>query len=129
MLQPGQGGFHPGPNGEYSDYRFTVPVAGSYSLAAIFTGIDFAGGTTTVVYVLVNGQSLFKGNINGYLDQASYSATLNLNAGEIVDFAVVYGPDHTYFYDSTGLDATLAGPLQFAKAGLSFSAQDIHGSL
>jgi hypothetical protein len=103
---PGQAGFHPGPNGEYSVYRFTTPVTGSYSVSALFTGIDH-GGTTTGVYVLDNGLSLFSGNINGYLNTASYSTTLTLAAGDRVDFVVGFGSDGNYFNDSTALAATL----------------------
>ena len=44
--QPGQASFHPGPNGEYSDYRFTAPTAGDYSLSATFSSIDTVGGRT-----------------------------------------------------------------------------------
>ena len=107
VLQPGEAGFHPGPNGQYSVYRFTAPATGSYSLSALFTGIDDAGGTTTDVHVLDDGTSLFQGDINGYLNTSSYSATLNLKAGDIIDFAVGYGSDGSYLFDSTGLDATL----------------------
>jgi len=108
VLQPGQAGFHPGPNGQYSVYRFTAPSTGSYSLSAVFTGIDHAGGTTTDVHVLDDGNSLFQGNINGYLNTSNYAATLNLNAGDTIDFVVGYGSDKSYLFDSTGLDATLA---------------------
>ena len=56
-MQPNQAAFHPGPNDQYSDYRFTTPQAGSYSLSVTFTGID-VGGTTTDVHVLSGGSSL-----------------------------------------------------------------------
>ena len=107
VLGPGDAGFHPGPDGEYSVYRFTAPATGSYSVSAIFTGIDDAGGTTTDVHVLDDGGSLFQGNVNGYLDTSSYAGTLSLKAGDIIDFAVGYGSDGSYLYDSTGLDASL----------------------
>jgi hypothetical protein len=103
---PGQAGFHPGPSGQYSVYRFAAPTAGSYSLSALFTGIDHVG-TTTDVHVLDNGIPLFNGNINGYLATTSYSTTLALVAGDRVDFVVGFGPNANYFSDSTALDATL----------------------
>jgi hypothetical protein len=105
-MQPLQAAFHPGPNDQYSDFRFAAPVSGSYSLGTLFTGIDTAG-TTTDVHVLDNGTLLFSGNINGYLATASYSATLSLSAGDIVDFAVGFGSNGNYTSDSTALDATL----------------------
>ena len=105
-MQPGQAAFHPGPNGEYSVYRFTTPTAGSYSLSALFTGID-VGGTTTDVHVLVNNSPLFNGSINGYNDLNTYSTTLALGVGDQVVFVVGFGSNGNYFNDSTALDATL----------------------
>jgi hypothetical protein len=103
---PGQAGFHPGSNGAYSDYRFTAPTAGSYTLSALFTGIDH-GGTTTDVHVLDNGAPLFNGTINGYLATASFATTLALATGDRVDFVVGFGTNGNFFNDSTALDATL----------------------
>jgi hypothetical protein len=111
-IQPGQAAFHPGPNGEYSVFRFTAPAAGQYLLSSIFTGIDvgtpFHLGTTTDVHVLDNGSSLFAGNVlaNG-LNSASYSTTLNLAVGERIDFVVGWGADQSFSNDSTALAATL----------------------
>src|SRR5262249_15593456 len=73
-LQPGQAAFHPGPDGEYSVYRFTAPAAGTYSVSAGFSGLDWGGTdtsapnfgmTSTDVHVLDNGLSIFDGTING----------------------------------------------------------------
>ena len=75
-MQPHQAAFHPGPNGQYSDYRFTAPQAGTYALSVTFTGIDVVG-PSTVVYVLENGLSLFAGNINGYGDTATFSTSVD----------------------------------------------------
>src|SRR5579862_6769865 len=105
-IQPGQAGFHPGPNGEYSVYRFTAPAAGPYALNAVFTGIDTVG-TTTDVHVLDEGTSLFSGNINGFGSTQSFATTLTLAAGDHVDFVVGVGSNGTFFNDSTALDATL----------------------
>jgi hypothetical protein len=105
-IQPKQAAFHPGAVGEYSVFRFTSPAAGQYSLSSTFTGIDVVG-TTTDVHVLDNGSSLFAGNINGYLNSASYSTTLNLAVGDRIDFVVGFGADGSFSNDSTALDATL----------------------
>lgn len=98
--------FHPGPNGEFSIYRFTAPTDGTYSLATTFTGLD-TYGTTTDVHVLYGSTQLFGGNINGYNDIATYSDVLTLAAGDTIDFAVGDGTDGSYYYDSTGIAATL----------------------
>lgn len=100
-------GLHPGPDGTYSDFRFTAQIAGTYDLAALFTGIDFAGPTTTDVHVLLNGASLFSGAVTAFGSGPSYASTLSLAAGDRVDFAVGFGSNRSYFFDSTGLDATL----------------------
>ena len=105
-MQPHQAAFHPGPNDQYSDYRFTAPQAGSYSLSVTFTGID-VGGTTTDVHVLSGGSSLYSSFINGYGATESFSTILTLTAGGLVDFAVGYGSNSNYFNDSTGIKATL----------------------
>jgi len=105
-MQPNQAAFHPGPNDEYSDYRFIAPVSGSYSLTTLFTGIDTVG-TTTDVHVLDNGTLLFSANINGYLATSSFNTSLSLTAGDLVDFAVGFGSNGNYFFDSTALDAIL----------------------
>jgi hypothetical protein len=106
-LQPHQASFHPGPNGEYGDYRFTVPVTAPYTLSATFTGIDTHGGADKDIHVLVNGSALYDGTLAGsYGSTATYSNTVNLAAGDRVDFVVGYGSG-PYYYDSTALDATL----------------------
>jgi len=105
-MQPNQAAFHPGPTDQYADYRFTAPQAGTYALSVTFTGID-VDGTTTDVHVLENGASLFAVNINGYGSTQTYSTTLTLANGGLVDFAVGFGSNGNYFFDSTGINATL----------------------
>jgi hypothetical protein len=70
--------------------RFTAPDAGTFVLATSFTGIDFAGPTTTDVHVLLNGSSIFDGNVDGFGPGSgpSFTTTLTLHAGDTVDFAV-----------------------------------------
>ena len=122
--QPGQLGLHPGPDGEDSIVRFTVSTAATYSLSSSFAGIDTVG-TTTDVYVLLNGASLFDGLINGFGANASYSQTLALASGDEVDFVVGYGTNHTYFFDSTGLAAHLRAvpePTSMLSLGLGWAS-------
>jgi hypothetical protein len=96
-------GFHPGPNGEFSVYRFTTPTAGTYNLSAVFGGID-SGGTD--VHVLDNGVAIFDANITGGSSQ-SFTDTRALALGETIDFAVGVGPDGNFFSDATSINASI----------------------
>jgi len=99
---------HPGQNGQYSIAEWTAPATAQYLINATFTGYANAG-TTTDVHVLLNGGSLYSNNVNGYLNQVSYSSgLLTIAAGNTVDFAVGYGSNGTYFSDTTGLAATIS---------------------
>src|SRR5579862_1831786 len=48
LFAPYQAALHPGQNGEYSIFRFTAPVAGTYQLQTSFSGIDTSGTSTDV---------------------------------------------------------------------------------
>lgn len=102
-------GFHPGPAGQNAIVRWTAPSSGTFDVNATFTGRDDVGGTTTDVAVLLDGSTpLWSASVNGYLDSHSFEQALSLTAGATVDFTVGYGSDGNYFYDSTGLDATIS---------------------
>ena len=107
VLSPHQACFHPGPDNEYSIYRFTAPAAGNYQLQASFVGADSVG-TTTDVHVLLNDSSIFSGSVNGFGPGTgpSFSTNLVLKANDRIDFEVGDGPND-YQYDSTGIQATL----------------------
>ena len=111
QLQPGQFGFHPGPNDEYEKARLTVPTTSTYSITGAFSGVD-VHGTTTDVHILLNGVSIFDGAVNGFGPNTgpSFSLTKTLAANDTLDFAVGYG-SNDYFTDSTGLAAHIA-PVQ-----------------
>lgn len=98
---------HPGQAGEYSYVRWKAPAGGTYLVEASFTGIDFGGGTTDV-HVLHNGISLFDGLVNGYGSTASLPVTpVTVLAGDTLDFAVGFGSNGNYYFDNTGLTATI----------------------
>jgi PEP-CTERM motif-containing protein len=98
---------HPDPTGIASDVRWTAPSAGMYSIAGLFEGVDYVGPTTTDVHILLNGSSLFGGNISSYLVPSTFSLLESLNAGDTIDFAVGFGLDGNYFFDSTGLAGSI----------------------
>ncbi|MFZ9854065.1 MAG: hypothetical protein ACO3I0_03020 [Limisphaerales bacterium] len=125
QLGPRMAGSHPGPNGEYSVFRFSVPSAGEYQLKASFEGADVAG-TTTDAHVLLNDGPIFTGAVNGFgaASRIAFGTNLVLRVGDRVDFAVGHG-GNGFFYDSTGVAASLvrtgpSGPTQLPVLG-SFS--------
>lgn len=105
-FQPWQLAFHPGLDGEYSHVLWTAPSSGTFSIEVTFSGIDVIG-TTTDVHVLRNGTAIFDGVVEGYGSNTAYTGTLALAQGDVVDFAVGYGSDGSYYCDSTGLAATI----------------------
>lgn len=92
---------HPGPNGEYAIARFTAPQSGKYTIDAVFTPADALHGTTDA-NVLLNGSSLFAGTVS-LTSNANFYRTVDMTAGEVLEFAVGFGPNESYFYDTTGL--------------------------
>jgi hypothetical protein len=124
---PGQFGMHSGPGGEYAVVRFTAPISGGYLLTSRFSGLDFVGPTTTDVHVLLNNSAVFSAAVNSFGAGPSYSpsSVFSLQAGDTIDFAVGFGANGNYFFDSTGLSARIsaipepATLLQFA-AGVLF---------
>jgi hypothetical protein len=91
---------------QISIVRFTAPTSGAFLLKSMFSGLDFVGPTTTDVHVLLNEVSIFDGLVNGFGPGPSFTQVLNLNAGDHVDFAVGYGTNGNFDFDSTGLAAT-----------------------
>lgn len=106
-IPSGAAAFHPSSSGQYAIFRFTAPSSGLYDLNVTFTGYDTVG-TTTDVHVLQGTAPLFDGNINGYNDTAPYTKTgLLLATNDFIDFAVGWGSNQNYFYDTTGIAASL----------------------
>jgi hypothetical protein len=107
---------HPGSGGQISVVRWTAQQSGTYTVDAGFFGIssDPQHATTTDVHVLKNGASMFNGLVEGHLAADNFRVgtsaplTFSLNAGDKIDFAVGYGSNGNYQYDSTRLTATIA---------------------
>lgn len=107
LIEPNTLHAHPGPSGEYAVLRFTSPTAGSFNVSASFFGQDDVGPTSSDVHVRTHSGDLFSDSISGFGPSSlkSWSSILNLAAGQTVDFAVGYGSNRSYFYDSTGMTA------------------------
>jgi len=104
--QPGQITLHPGPDGQQSIARFTVPDTGVFQISATFALADQCS-TTTDVHVYVNGASSFDCNVDLSNQSCTYTATESLAAGDTIDFAVGYGSDGNFYFDNTFVDATI----------------------
>ncbi|MCL5103203.1 MAG: DUF4838 domain-containing protein [Armatimonadetes bacterium] len=112
--------------------RWTAPYATSVTVRATFTGNHIPRdandpGTTSHVYVLKNSSVIWSAPINGFIGAtAPYywpqkgtdpshacSRTLDVNAGDTIDFACDYGdaPGLYSWDDCTGLVATITDEL------------------
>lgn len=101
---------HPGPGGEYTVLRYTAPVAGNYQVSAAFWGDDYAGPTSSDVHVRLASGDLFSALVQGYGPSSTvgWNGQITLAQGASVDFAIGFGANGTYFYDSTGLRVTVS---------------------
>ena len=118
-------GYSPGPDGEYGVVRWTAPTAGTYNLSAAFSGDDFVFPTSTTVYILLDGKSLFSGEVVVFGPALSFSDIVSVTAGETIDFAVGFGPRGNFFGDTTGISATLTaqgGPVYDLAADFSVAS-------
>jgi len=108
--EPGQFSLHPGYAGEYALVRWTAPEACNISIASVFTGLAAAGPTTTDVHILHNNQSIFDNFVEGfgYDSAVGFDTNLAVFQDDTIDFAVGFGRNRSYSYDSTGLAATIA---------------------
>lgn len=101
--------FQPGADNEYSVIRFTAPYAGSFRVNADFMGADRTP-TNSEAYIVSGGQVLFHETIEGFgfTSYRSGSPTVNLAAGQTIDFLVGQGAGDAYS-DSTLFTGSVAG--------------------
>jgi len=95
---------HPGIDGEDAVVRWTAPSSGAFFITGKFEGLD---STTTDVHILLNGGTLLSGSIRSNGAAVPFTLTTGVNAGDHLDFVVGFCPND-YFFDSTGLAATIA---------------------
>jgi hypothetical protein len=124
----GSGWFHPGAQNQLSDFRFTAPVEGTYSLDFTFKGDQSL--TATDVHINNGATSLFSAFVNGSTSPKSFIGDIYLNANQTLDIAVGYGNNGNNYYDTTtvqGIISTSAVPLpaSFALFGSRFGLVSI----
>jgi len=104
--QPGQMAFHPGRDGEYAVVRWTAPADDTVDFSAVYKTI--AEKATTSVHVLHNGKPLFESliNLEDKGPECSYSASLEVRAGDTIDSACGWG-NGDYGADTTALTVTI----------------------
>ncbi len=106
-------------------------------MAATFSGRDYAGPTDTQIQVLLNGvTALFTGTVDGYAGDSTRSASgaspsinfdqdVTLSAGDSLYFTVGFDPSGgrpsgPFYYDTTGIAATIDVPEPASLALLGF---------
>ena len=118
-FEAGEMALQAGSLDEKATVRWTSPISGDIVVNVRFTGQDPLKSTTDV-HVLKNGESLFSGDINGYigssandfLDGSGDSRVQNkllattVAEGDTIDFCIGNGGNGTG-YDMTGLSATI----------------------
>lgn len=119
---------HPGANSAAgnggTDYdsivRFTAPVTSTYSYSGFFRVLDWAQQNGVNVSVGGGPATLLTGPL---FNQSNFSGLVTLSAGDTFDFRVNRAGN--YYYDSTGLSATITAvpePATWAIMILGFGA-------
>lgn len=115
-IRPGEVALEASNVGQYAVIRFVAPRPGRYRIKARFAGVHFRLSSTDV-HVLAGATSLFDAVVEGYggdptfhpiegaAPRATWRGTVRLERGDVVSFAVGYGPNHTHFNDTTALRA------------------------
>jgi fibronectin type 3 domain-containing protein len=102
----------PGPTGEASVLRFTVPETAHYRIKGQFKTLD---GGNADVHILVDNAATFNSTVVGLGDVKRFTQTRELVAGQTVDFVVGWG-NGTYDFDNVGLTATLEKMTEYNPA-------------
>jgi hypothetical protein len=113
-LPPDTLDLHPGANGEFTVVRFEPSVTSSYTISGLFSGLDSA---TTDVHVLLDGVSIFDGNINGLGNTSSFNLVRTLSSSDTLDFLVGFGSDRDFASDSTGLSGSISTQIPVPEPG------------
>jgi sugar lactone lactonase YvrE len=109
LLAPDELDVHPG-NGFGSDtfavVRWIAPYSSTFSISVTWRDIDWNGGDGFGAHVIVNGTSIYDAN-PGNGGNSSFTSTLSLIGGDVVDFVVDPGVFGDQNFDSTALKVTI----------------------
>lgn len=103
-IGPGEATMHPGPSNEIATTRWTAPSPGLYRIFGKFGAGDIGA---VDAFISSPGEPLW--SRYAVVDDQIFDFTRALEAGAGVDFMV--GNAGSFFYDSTPIHATIAGPL------------------
>jgi hypothetical protein len=109
VIPPDLLNIHPGVSLQRSVIRWTAPLNGTVQVNGWFQGLDVDGTTTDVQVTYNNTTTVFSGEVTGYGPSTaiSFPFTMSVSAGDTIDFSVGDGTDGGYFFDSTGIAATI----------------------
>src|ERR1043166_1164844 len=92
----------------YPCARWICPKTGSYNVVGQFTGND-SRGVDNLVYVVVNGTTIFSSRVQAYLQAVPFSSqNLTLHEGDVVDFTLVWGGTGDSENGWTDVDAVIS---------------------
>jgi hypothetical protein len=123
-------------DGQYAVLQFTAPTSSQYSFSGSFfnqdTGQSNSQGATTDVHVRTATALLFNGFLTGGANQpaVTFGGSVSLMAGQVLSFWV--GPDTgpgTFFFDSTGLTASVTAVPEPATVALMLAGLGVVGFL
>ena len=96
---------HPGPNGELSVLRWTVPETGMYVLRVWFEALDWSLITGTNFIVMHDGNGvLLKAHVGAYEQRSVFAPRpMKLGKGETLDFMANWAKSGNNYGGSTGV--------------------------
>lgn len=106
---PGVMAMHPGRNDQKAALRWTAPEAGTYTIAARFTGLDRQ--TSTDISILNGDETIASGEVMGRKDPFDYFGQVTLQENGVFDFLVGFGSNSSFYYDTTRVDVIITDEL------------------
>ena len=104
-LLPGQILFDPSVSGTMPVLRWTAPAAGRYNIVARWLDLDTSGGDGVSCHAVVNGTERFTQNIDNGESVDMPLTTVELKAGDVIDFLV--GARGNFSFDATGFNGAI----------------------
>ena len=120
-MAPGQLTLHPSVTGQSSVARYTVPAGITLlNINSAFTAVDTLGTGGITIGIGKNGTHLFQNTLT-FQQTKSYSGSVSVTPGDVVEFYAGWGADQNYTGDSTALSASIEAvpePATMAILGL-----------